>query len=208
MATEDLAPRVDHTALGPGTTPTDVLRTVDEARQHRMNACVPPGYVSLADRRAPDLTLVTVVDFPHGQGATETRCAAVERAVDDGADEVDVVIRIGQLLAGDRDAVRRDLEAVVATSTVPVKVIVETALLDDAAKRAAGELARDAGADYLKTCTGFAGGGATVADVELLAEFLPVKASGGVRTRAEAEALLDAGAERIGTSSGVALVTD
>jgi len=116
------------------------------------------------------------------------------------------VLNVGHLRAGEHDAVRADVEAVVAATASPVKVIVETALLTEAEKRAAGTLVAEAGADYLKTSTGFADGGATVADVELLAEFLPVKASGGIATTAEALAMLDAGAERIGASAGVELV--
>ncbi|MFB6078518.1 MAG: deoxyribose-phosphate aldolase, partial [Halarchaeum sp.] len=153
-----------------------------------------------------DVTLVTVVGFPHGQHAPAVKRAEAERAVADGADELDVVVNVGRLRAGEDDAAREDLAGVVAASDVPVKVIVEAPLLSDDEKRAAGRLAREAGADYLKTATGFAGGGATVADVELLAEFLPVKASGGIGDYETARAMLDAGAVRIGASAGVDLV--
>lgn len=220
------AARIDHTVLGPETTPADVERVVSEAAEWGMNACVPPCYVAEcneATERASgeaashaaecneateqrDVTLVTVVGFPHGQHAPAVKRAEAERAVADGADELDVVVNVGRLRAGEDDAAREDLAGVVAASDVPVKVIVEAPLLSDDEKRAAGRLAREAGADYLKTATGFAGGGATVADVELLAEFLPVKASGGIGDYETARAMLDAGAVRIGASAGVDLV--
>jgi len=206
MNREEFAARIDHTALGPETTTADVERVLDEAAEWGMNACVPPCYVADAAAHAPDVPLVTVIGFPHGQHATEAKRDEARVAEADGADELDVVLNVGRLKAGEHDAVRGDVEAVVAATARPVKVIVETALLTDAEKRSAGSLVAEAGADYLKTSTGFAAGGATVADVELLAEFLPVKASGGIHTYEEARAMLDAGAERIGASAGVDLV--
>jgi len=152
------------------------------------------------------VTLATVVGFPHGQHHPAVKRAEAEQAWEDGADELDVVINVGRLKNGETDAVRADLEGVVAATPLPVKVIVETALLTDEEKRTAAEVVVDAGADYLKTSTGFADGGATVPDVELLAEYLPVKASGGVGNAEEALAMLDAGAVRIGASSGVEIV--
>lgn len=206
MNREEFAARIDHTVLGPETTVGDVEGVLDDCIEYGMNACVPPCYLTEASAYAPDVTLVTVVGFPHGQHATEAKREEARLAVADGADELDVVVNVGRLKAGEHEAVRADVEAVVAASTRPVKVIVETALLTDDEKRAAGKLAREAGADYLKTSTGFADGGATVADVELLAAYLPVKASGGIGDYETARAMLNAGAERIGASSGVALV--
>jgi deoxyribose-phosphate aldolase len=200
------AARIDHTVLGPETTLTDVKRVLDEALEHGMNACIPPCYVAEAAAYAPDVTLATVVGFPHGHHATAVKEAEAEQAWDDGADELDVVINVGRLRAGEDDAVRAELEAVVAAVPLPVKVIIETALLADEEKHRACEAARDAGADMVKTSTGFADGGATVPDVELMSEYLPVKASGGVGTYEEARGMLEAGAERIGASSGVELV--
>jgi len=206
MNRAEFAAHIDHTVLGPETTLGDVKRVLDEALEHGMNACIPPCYVAEAADYAPSVTLATVVGFPHGQHATAVKETEAERAWDDGADELDVVINVGRLRAGEDDAVREELEAIVATVPLPVKVIIETALLDDEEKHRACEAARDAGADMVKTSTGFADGGATVPDVELMSEYLPVKASGGVGSYEEARAMLDAGAERIGASSGVELV--
>jgi len=202
------AARIDHTVLGPETTLTDVERVLDEALEHGMNACIPPCYVAEAADYAPSVTLATVVGFPHGQHAPEAKEAEAERAWDDGADELDVVINVGRLESGEHELVREELEAVVACVPLPVKVIIETALLNDAEKHTACQAARDAGADMVKTSTGFADGGATVADVELMSEYLPVKASGGVGSYETARAMLDAGAERIGASAGVTLVEE
>ncbi|MBB6645137.1 deoxyribose-phosphate aldolase [Halobellus ruber] len=206
MDRAEFASRIDHTALGPTTTPADVERVLEAAETHGMNACIPPCYVAEAAASAPDVTLVTVVGFPHGTQATAAKYGEAVDAWQSGADEVDVVCNVGRLKAGDDEAVRKDIAEVVAAVPVPVKVIIETALLTDDGKRRACEAAADAGADFVKTSTGFADGGATVEDVELMAEYLPVKASGGIGTYAEATAMLDAGAERIGASSGVEIV--
>ena len=192
--------------LGPETTLADVHVLLDEAAEYGTNACIPPCYVAEAAEYAPETTLATVIGFPHGQHASEAKAAEAERAHADGADELDVVVNVGRLQAGETAAVRADLAAVVDATPLPVKVIVETALLSGEQKHAAAEAAVAAGADYLKTSTGFADGGATVPDVELLAEYLPVKASGGVGSYEAAVELLDAGAERIGASSGVEIV--
>ncbi|PSQ31529.1 deoxyribose-phosphate aldolase [Halobacteriales archaeon SW_6_65_46] len=206
MNREELAARIDHTVLGPETTLADVETLLDEASEHGMNACLPPCYVSEASAYAPDVTLATVIGFPHGQNAPAAKEQEAERAWEAGADELDVVINVGRLRAGHDEAVQAELEAVVAAVPVPVKVIIETALLTDAEKRRACAAARDADAAMVKTSTGFADGGATVPDVELMSEYLPVKASGGVGSYEEAVAMFEAGAERIGASSGVAIV--
>ncbi|WP_129112988.1 deoxyribose-phosphate aldolase [Halegenticoccus tardaugens] len=206
MDRTEFAARIDHTVLGPETTPTDVERVVDEAEAYGMNACVPPCYVSEAAARAPDATLATVVGFPHGQHSTAAKRAEAVDAWEAGADELDAVIHVGRLKAGEDERVERDLSEVVAAVPIPVKVIVETALLTEGEKRRACEAAVGAGAAFVKTSTGFADGGATVADVELMREYLPVKASGGIGSYEEAVAMLDAGAERIGASSGVEIV--
>jgi deoxyribose-phosphate aldolase len=198
-----LAARIDHTVLGPATTPDDVRRTVDEAATHGMNACVPPCYVEEAASRRPDVTLATVVGFPHGQHAPATKRAEAVGAWEAGADELDVVANVGRLRAGEDDAVVAELRDVVAAVPLPVKVIVEAPLLSTAELRRACEAAVDAEADFVKTATGFADGGATVADVSVMAEYLPVKASGGVGDYATATAMFDAGAERVGASAGV-----
>jgi deoxyribose-phosphate aldolase len=206
MDRSEFAARIDHTVLGPATTPTDVRRVLDEAAAHGMNACIPPCYVGEASAYAPDVPLVTVVGVPHGHHETRVKCAEAAAAWRAGAEELDVVLNVGRLKAGEDEAVREDVAEVVAEVPVPVKVIVETALLTDGEKRRACEAARAADADYVKTSTGFADGGATVEDVALMSEYLPVKASGGVGSYEEATAMFDAGAERIGASSGVAIV--
>ena len=207
MDRTEFAARIDHTVLGPETTPSDVERVLDEAAEHGMNACIPPCYVAEATEHAPDVTIATVVGFPHGQHSpAATRAAAVD-AWECGADELDMVIHVGRLKADEDDAVEEDVAEVVAAVPIPVKVIIETALLSEEEKRRACQAAVDADADFVKTSTGFAAGGATVEDVELMAEYLPVKASGGVGSYEEAMEMFDAGAERIGASSGVDIVS-
>ncbi|WP_227374509.1 deoxyribose-phosphate aldolase [Haladaptatus halobius] len=208
MNESELAGKIDHTVLGPETTPEDVERVMDEAADYGMNACIPPCYVTEASEHASDATLATVVGFPHGQHATNAKHDEAVGAWDEGADELDMVINVGRLKAGEHDAVRDDIELVVAAVPIPVKVIIETALLTDEEKRDACRLAKEADAAFVKTSTGFADGGATVEDVELMAEYLPVKASGGIGDYEKAKAMLDAGAERIGASSGVKIVED
>jgi deoxyribose-phosphate aldolase len=198
----DIASRIEHTVLGPTTTWEDVQTALDTAEAYGMRACVPPCYVDRADSYAPELAVTTVVGFPHGQHSPETKCAEATNAWQDGAAELDVVCNVGQLRAGTDHVVREELTEVVAAVPVPVKVIVEAPLLTDEQLHRIGEIAVDADAAYLKTATGFSDGGATVEDVRLLSEYLPVKASGGIRSWSFAKALFEAGAERIGTSSG------
>ena len=206
MDREAFTARIDHTVLGPETTWADVEAVLSAAAAYGMNATIPPCYVSEAAEYAPEVTVVTVCGFPHGQAAPATKAHGAERAARDGAEEIDVVGNIGRLRAGDADAVRADIEGVVAAVPVPVKVIVEAPLLSKSELRTACELASEADADFVKTATGFAGGGATVGDVEVMAEYLPVKASGGIGSFAEAVEMLEAGADRIGASSGVEIV--
>jgi deoxyribose-phosphate aldolase len=224
MNDDELAAKIDHTVLGPETTLADVEAVLDAADEYGMNACIPPCYVAEADEyvrsaadtaspdrangHASDVTLATVIGFPHGQNATAAKREEAVIAYEDGADEIDMVASIGRLKAGDREAVRKDIEEVVAAVPIPVKVIIETALLTDEEKRAACEAAEEADAAFVKTSTGFADGGAEVPDVELMSEYLPVKASGGVGDYERAKAMFDAGAERIGASSGVEIVED
>ena len=199
----DVTGRIEHTVLGPETTPDDVIEVLDAAIEYGLRACIPPCYLELADGYAPTVPLSTVVGFPHGQHSTNAKVEEATDAWEEGAEELDVVMNVGRLKAGEYDAVTEELEEVVAAVPIPVKVIVETPLLaDEAEKRRAAECVLEADADYLKTATGFSEGGATVPDVELLSEYLPVKASGGVGSWDDMEAMLDAGADRIGASSG------
>jgi deoxyribose-phosphate aldolase len=204
----DVADRIEHTVLGPTTTWADVTAVLDTAMREGMRACIPPCYVADAADYAPGIDIATVVGFPHGQHATAAKCAEAQEAWDDGADELDVVANVGRLRGGDDDAVAAELAEVVASVPIPVKVIVEAPLLDEAELRRACEAAVAADADFVKTATGFSDGGATVEDVALMSEFLPVKASGGVGSWEQAKAMFDAGAERIGASSGDTIVSE
>ncbi|MFB6151765.1 MAG: deoxyribose-phosphate aldolase [Haloarculaceae archaeon] len=194
--------RIEHTVLGPETTPADVQSVLDEATEYGLRACIPPSYVDLAAGYAPDVDVATVVGFPNGTDSTGAKVREAELAYEDGADELDMVCHVGRLKAGDDEAVAADIEAVVEATPLPVKVIIETPLLTDEEKHRACGIVADAGADFVKTATGFSDGGATVPDVELMSEYLPVKASGGVGSWERARAMFDAGADRIGASSG------
>jgi deoxyribose-phosphate aldolase len=202
----DIASRIEHTVLGPETTPADVESVLDAAAELGMRACLPPCYLDVAAEYAPDVPVATVVGFPHGQHTTATKVAEARDAWQSGADELDVVCNVGRLRAGEDDRYRDDLAEVVAAVPVPVKAIIETPLLTDEEKHRACQLCVDADADFVKTATGFSDGGATVPDVELLSDYLPVKASGGIGSWTDAKAMFDASADRIGASSGVAIV--
>lgn len=212
MNTEALAARIDHTVLGPTTTMTEVVDVLEEAASHGMNACIPPCYLDAASDTDPvmnsDVTLVTVIGFPHGQHASIAKRKEAVTAWQAGADEIDVVINIGRMKTGVTETVTRDIAEVVAAVPIPVKVIIETSLLSSDEKHRACEIAVDADADFLKTSTGFADGGATTSDVEVLSSYLPVKASGGIRSYQKAKSMLDAGAERIGASAGVKIIEE
>ncbi|MFC7132609.1 MULTISPECIES: deoxyribose-phosphate aldolase [Salinibaculum] len=205
---DDVPPRIEHTVLGPTTTWTDVTEVLDTALREGMRACIPPCYVAEATDYAPNVDTATVVGFPQGQHTTGVKCTEARGAWDDGADELDVVANVGRLRDGDDEAVTEDIAEVVAAVPVPVKVIVEAPLLDEDELRRACQAAVDADADFVKTATGFSEGGATVEDVEIMSEYLPVKASGGVGSWEQAEALFEAGAERIGASSGDVIVAE
>jgi deoxyribose-phosphate aldolase len=205
---DDLPDRIEHTVLGPTTTWADVTAVLDIALRDGMRACIPPCYVERASEYAPGVDISTVVGFPHGQHVTAVKCLEAEQAWEDGAAELDVVANVGRLRAGERAAVREQLAEVVAAVPVPVKIIVEAPLLSEAELRAACEAAVEADADYVKTATGFSEGGATVEDVAVMSEYLPVKASGGIGSWEQAKAMFEAGAERIGASSGDAIVSE
>ena len=206
MDRRELAPLIDHTVLGPETTMADVEALLEEAREYGTNACIPPCYLEEATEYAPEVTVATVVGFPHGQHAPDVKRHEAVTAWQTGADELDVVINVGRLKAGEEAAIRAELEELIAAVPIPVKVILETPLLTEEEIRQGCEVALEADAAMVKTATGFQDGGATVSDVELMSEYLPVKASGGIGTYEEAMAMIDAGAERIGASSGVAIL--
>src|SRR5574341_970444 len=215
-AKAEMASMIDHTLLKPDATPDQIAQLCFEARKHGFaSVCVNPGHVKLcADLlRGSAVKVCTVIGFPLGATSPEAKVYETETALRDGATEIDMVINIGALKGGDYTWVARDIQGVVETAHAAgaiVKVIIETSLLTDEEKVTACLLAKQAGADYVKTSTGFAGGGATVQDVALMRRVvgpeMGVKASGGVRTFEEARSMIQAGATRIGASAGVKIV--
>jgi len=207
MDEAELAAAIDHTILGGATRWENVRRVMDEAADYGMNACIPPCYVADAAEYAPDVTLATVIGFPHGHHHTEIKRREAELAYEDGADELDMVMNAGRLKSGDEEFVLEDIEAVVDATPLPVKVILETANLKHTEKKRACELAVEAGAEFVKTSTGFADGGATLFDVRFMNTFdIEVKASGGIGSYSMAKQFLDIGADRIGASRGVKIM--
>jgi deoxyribose-phosphate aldolase len=212
----DIARLIDHTVLRADATEADVQRACEEALQYGFaSVCVNPYWVPLvASRlRGSAVKVCTVIGFPLGASATAVKAAETEDAVRAGAKEIDMVLNIGELRGGNPQAVQKDIEAVVAAAHkggAIVKVILETALLNDDNKRIGCALAKRAGAEFVKTSTGFSTAGATVSDVALMREAvgpeMGVKASGGVRTLEDFKSMIDAGATRIGASSGVKIV--
>jgi deoxyribose-phosphate aldolase len=210
----DLAPLLEHTLLREEATEADVVRHCEEALRHRLGAvCVRSRWVSRAARvlAGSGVAIVATVDFPEGTGSTGGRAREARAAAEAGATEVDVVLGRDALKARDHVAVLGDLQEIVASARVPVKVILETCRLTHDEKVAACALAQAAGAAWVKTSTGYAEGGATVEDVALLrasvGPSVGVKASGGIRTADDALRMVRAGADRIGTSSGPAIAT-
>jgi deoxyribose-phosphate aldolase len=215
MNRAELARLLDHSVLKPEATERDIRAGADLVAASRIGFyCVQPCWVKLATEalRGGDSRVVSVVGFPHGCDRTEVKARAAAIAVSEGAAEVDMVINLGALRGGPAAIVVEDIEMVVlAVSGVPVKVIIEAAALADSEKQLACRLARDAGAAYVKTSTGFhPSGGATVADVRLMRESvgppMGVKASGGIRNHIDVRRMLDAGANRIGTSASAVIL--
>jgi deoxyribose-phosphate aldolase len=211
----DYAACIDHTVLKADTVRSTVLRFCAEAKQYGFaSVCVNPTHIPLvsAELRGSGVKTCCVVGFPLGATTPHVKAVETAEAVANGAEEIDMVINIGALKDGDDDLVLRDIQAVVeaAHPHALVKVIIETALLTDAEKVRACQLAERAGADFVKTSSGFGPGGATVADVQLMratvAADIQVKASTGINTRADFEALHAAGATRMGTSKGMKIV--
>jgi deoxyribose-phosphate aldolase len=215
----DLARYIDHTLLKPDSTEEQVRSLCAEARDYNFRSvCINPTWVSLASRllRGSDVLTCTVVGFPLGANEPETKALEARRAIRSGAKEIDMVLNIGALKSGDDAKVLKDIRAVVEACRdggAVSKVILETALLTDDEKRLACELARTARADFVKTSTGFSTGGATVADVALMAEVvrpagMEVKASGGIKSYDDAKAMIAAGATRLGASASIAIVKE
>jgi deoxyribose-phosphate aldolase len=218
MTPAEVARLIDHTLLRPDATSRDIELLCAEALEHGFAAvCVNPTWVQHAHARLAggQTAVCTVVGFPLGATTTPVKSYEARAAIADGAAEIDVVIDIGRLKSGDAAVVQRDLAAVVLVcrqGRAICKVIIEAALLTEDEKIAACRIAMAAGADYVKTSTGFGPGGATVADVQLMSRAvggkMGIKAAGGIRDLAAVERLIAAGATRIGTSAGVAIVRE
>jgi len=215
----EIAKYIDHTILKPQATEAEIVELCCEAKQYGFAAvCVNPYYVNIAAKMltGTEVKVAAVIGFPLGANTMEVKAYEAEQAFKEGAQEVDMVINVGALKSGKYDYVREDIQAVinVAKIQVPkklVKVIIETSLLTNEEKEKACRLTLTAGADFVKTSTGFSGGGATLEDVQLMKQVVgdkvKIKASGGVRDKKTALLMIEAGAERIGTSSGVAIVS-
>jgi len=216
LAAGELAALIDHTLLKPEATEEEVAQVCHEAVEYGFKSvCINGSWVPFVAGRLKGSSVVvcSVVGFPLGAMSSRAKAYEAQEAAATGAAEIDMVLPVGHLKAGDTDYVRRDIQAVrkAIGRSILLKVIIETSKLTEDEKALACEIARDAGADYVKTSTGFAGGGATPEDISLMRRVvgndLGVKASGGVRDYASALAVLEAGASRIGASSGVAIVT-
>ncbi|MFC2948396.1 deoxyribose-phosphate aldolase [Virgibacillus sediminis] len=212
---KDLAKYIDHTQLKPETAKEKIEQIVNEAIEHEFaSVCVNPHWVPYCYSRLKDTSVkvCTVIGFPLGATSTATKEFETRQAIKDGATEVDMVINVGELKSGNEDAVKDDIKAVVeaAKGQALTKVIIETSLLSEQEKVRACKLAKEAGADFVKTSTGFSGGGATVEDIKLMREAvgeeMGVKASGGVRDYQTTQAMIDAGATRIGASAGIDII--
>lgn len=215
----------DHTLLTPTATFGQIKTLIDEAKEYKTaSVCIPPCYVKEAREYAgDDVRICTVIGFPNGYSSTEAKACETGLALSDGVDEIDVVINIGRLKAGDTDYVLNELKALKLACDmfsngnelprkIVLKVIVETCLLTEAEKIAACEIVTKSKADYIKTSTGFSSGGATLADIELfkrhIGKKVKMKAAGGISSLEEAEAFLNAGCDRLGSSRLVRLAKE
>ena len=216
MNAKELAKYIDHTLLKPDATAAQIIRICDEAKEYGFaSVCVNPSRIALVAEqlKGTDVTPCCVVGFPLGAIPSESKAAETAVAVKNGAGEIDMVINIGAAKDGDWALVESDIAAVkAACGPAKLKVIIETCLLTDDEKVKACIAAKNANADFVKTSTGFSKAGATPEDVALMRKTvgpdMGVKAAGGVHNRAEAEAMIAAGATRIGASSGIAIVTE
>ena len=216
LADKKLARKIDHTLLKPDATTDDIKALCEEAKKYDFaSVCINPGYVTLCRDllKGTDVKVCTVIGFPLGSTTTETKRFEAEQAIANGAEEIDMVINVGRLKQGDYEYVYRDVNQVVLAAKsheVICKVILETALLTDEEKIKACMICKQAGADFVKTSTGFSKGGATAGDVALMkyvvGSSVGVKASGGIRSREDAEKMVASGADRIGASASVKIV--
>ncbi|RCW52886.1 MULTISPECIES: deoxyribose-phosphate aldolase [Halanaerobium] len=218
----DMAKMIDHTNLSPTATVDDIKKLCAEAKEHEFaSVCVNPIYVPLAAKLLEEssVKVCTVVGFPLGANTTEVKSYETRNAIKNGAQEIDMVMNIGAFKSGAYEIFKADIKAVVdatkkagVSSDIIVKVILETCFLDEEEIVKACEIAKEAGADFVKTSTGFGDYGARVEDVSIMRKTVGrdvgVKASGGIKNFEQALEMLDAGANRIGASSGVTIVTD
>lgn len=210
-----IAKMIDHTALKPETTKEMIVKLCQEAKEYQFaSVCVNPYWVQLSSNelKGTGIDVCTVIGFPLGANTSETKAFETKNAIANGATEVDMVINVGALKSGDLYTVEADIRSVVeASGDVLVKVILETCLLTKEEIVTVSELSVKAGADFVKTSTGFSTGGATAEDIALMRKTvgpeIGVKASGGVRTKEDVMVMIDAGASRIGASAGVSIVS-
>ncbi|MFQ5905046.1 MAG: deoxyribose-phosphate aldolase [bacterium] len=215
MTNRELARLIDHTLLTVDAGKRDIEKLCQEAmRFHFFSVCTNPWWVRTVQRILKDteVKVCTVSGFPLGASTVEVKIEEARRGIDDGADEIDVVMNVGEFKDGNHTFVREEIERIAEAvgKDRTIKVIIETCVLTDSEKRLGSTIVKQAGAQFVKTSTGFASGGATVGDVRLIREAvgdsMRIKASGGIRTFEQAVALVEAGADRIGTSAGVQIM--
>ena len=214
MELNEILSKVDHTLLAQTATWEEIRAICDDGmKYHTASVCIPASYVKQAAEYVDGkLTICTVIGFPNGYNTTAVKVYETEDAVNNGADEIDMVINLGDLKAGNYDAVADEIRAVrEACRGKILKVIIETCLLNEDEKIRMCEIVSASGADYIKTSTGFSTGGATFADIELFARHvrgIRIKAAGGIKSVADAEHFLDLGADRLGTSSLIRMLCE
>ena len=213
MKVEKILAVCDHTLLSQCATWSEIKEICDDAKKYKTaSVCIPPCYVKKAKEYVgDDVVICTVIGFPNGNTTTSAKIFETKDAVDNGADEIDMVMNIGLLKSNKIDLFERDIKKVRETCHAAVlKVIIETCLLTDKEKILACQIAKEYGADFVKTSTGFSTGGATEHDIELMrktvGDKMGVKASGGIKTYEDAIKMINAGANRLGTSSGIAII--
>lgn len=214
MDKQAILSRCDHTLLKPFSTWEDMIPICEDAlKYHTASVCIPPSFVKKAHETYPELNICTVIGFPNGYNTTAVKVFEAKEAIREGASEIDMVINIGAMKAGDYDFVEREIAALrEATRGKILKVIVETCYLTEEEKIKVCGLVTNAGADFIKTSTGFGPSGATIEDINLFKKYIgpkvKMKAAGGISTVEDLEAFVDAGCERIGTSRAIGLLKD
>jgi deoxyribose-phosphate aldolase len=214
MDTKEIMKHIDHTQLHAYATWEDIVKLCDEAVQYETaSVCIPPCYVRrVKEKYGSSLTVCTVIGFPLGYSVTEAKLAETRQAIEDGAEEIDMVVNISDVKNHDFDKVEQEIIAIKREcGNLILKVIVETCYLTEEEKIAMCKAVTDAGADYIKTSTGFGTGGATLADIRLfkehIGEAVRIKAAGGINERADFEAFLEEGCDRLGSSRGVSVLS-